>query len=116
MAFSSESFRRNRATALVMDLQASLADEAKLDARRDGRVRAIATYADAVNDWLVTHVPGARRALLLLAGIVDALRAERAIDALVDSENAKQLRLARELAGLLDGVDLEDRMPMAVSA
>lgn len=105
MSASAADRRHAELVGLAMDLQASLADEAALDARRDARIRAALTFIRALRDWILEHVPGARRAFLLLAGIADALRGERALDLLVDAENAKQLELAREIAGLLDHVD-----------
>ena len=105
--YSRQAFVRNRATDLAMELQASLADEGKLDARCDRQVTAISRFASAVREWVAARVPSTSRVFVLVGGILDALGAYRAVDALRDRENRRQLQLAKDLAGLLDGVSAD---------
>ena len=103
--YSRAAFRRNQATNLVLELQASFADERRLDLGCDREVGRVARYAGAVRDWIVARVPAASRVLALIAGIFDGIDGYKATDALRDRENDRQRALAFQLAGLLDGVD-----------
>lgn len=103
--YSRAAFRRNQATDLVLELQASMADEHRLDLGCDREVGRAARYAGAVRDWIVVRVPATSRVLALIAGILDGVDTYRATDALRDRENDKQLLIARELAGMLDRPD-----------
>jgi len=103
--YSRAAYRRNQATELILELQASIADEAKLDARCDRQVNAVIQFATAVRAWVVARVPSTSRVFVFVGGILDALAGYRAVDALRDRESQKQLFIARELAGLLDRPD-----------
>lgn len=103
--YSRAAFQRNRATELVMELEASLADEARLDASCDRQIRAVARYAAAVREWVAVRVPSTSRVFAFVGGICDGIGGYRAVDALRDRENARQRALALRLAGMLDGVD-----------
>lgn len=103
--YSRAAFRRNRATEMVLELEASLAVEQQLDHGADREVGHVARYAGAVRAWIVARVSPTSRVIALLDGVADGLRGYRAVDDLRDQENAKQLAIARELAGLLDGID-----------
>jgi hypothetical protein len=93
---------------LAMELEASLADEQWLDHGADREVGRVARYAGAVREWIVARVPPTSRVMSFLDGISDGLRGYRAVDALRDRENRKQIAIARELAGVLDRLDLVD--------
>lgn len=105
MAFSSRAFRRNRATEMVLELEASLADAQRFDRGADREVGRIARYAGAVRQWIVARVPPTSHVLGLLDGIRDGARGYRAVDALRDREVEKQIAIAKTLAGMLDRVD-----------
>lgn len=105
MAFSSQAFRRNRATEMVLELQASLVDEQRLDRGADRQVGRVERFLDAVERWIAARVPATSQVFVLLGGANDGLHGWRAVDALRDRENARQLALAKQLAGLLDGVE-----------
>lgn len=94
-----------RQVELALELQASLLDERRLDLGCDREVGRAERYATAVRDWLAARVPAASRVISLLGGIFDGVTGYRAVDALRDRENSKQLLIARELAGMLDRPD-----------
>lgn len=114
MAFTSTAFRRNRATEMVLELQADLVDAQRLDRGADRHVGTVARFAEALEGWLAARLTRESRAFVILGGCIDAVAGYRAADELRDRKVAEALADAKALAGLLDRFD-EDA-PVAVHA
>jgi len=78
--------RHVRSVETAIEIQATLLDQAEIDRREDGARKRAQTFAH---------------------GILDALSAQEALDRLDDAKREQALSLARELAGVLDGVDAQ---------
>jgi len=99
--------RRARAIELAMEIVATVEADTEIDRAGDEQRARAGGFVRALGAWLrgvIAEVPGGRRAMAFLGGIVDALRAEDALEQLEDRNREHVLEAARELAGLLDGV------------
>lgn len=117
MAAAALDRRHARAVEFAMEIIATAEADTEVDRAGDEQRARVGGFVRALGAWLrgvIAEVPGGRRAMTFLGGIVDALRAEDALEQLEDRNRAHVLESARELAGLLDGVD--QQAPVAAAA
>lgn len=102
-----------------MEIIATAEADTKIDRAGDEQRARAGGFVRALGAWLrgvIAEVPGGRRAMTFLGGIVDALRAEDALEQLEDRNRAHVLAVAKELSGLLDGVVELEPVAVAVPA
>jgi phosphoribosylcarboxyaminoimidazole (NCAIR) mutase len=105
VSFSAAKHLTARRVELVMEIIAAHAEARDLDRRRDAMRRRGWQFLAALGRWIhsaITALPGGTKAWLLLAGVVDAHRAEDALDQLVDAHMERASAAGAELAGLLE--------------
>lgn len=94
--------RHTREVELAMEIVAAELEERDLDCRQDAMHRRLWTFINALGAWMRSYVPATARAWAFLAGIIDAVRGEDALEQVDDARRDRELAAARELAGLLD--------------
>lgn len=105
MAAAAADRRRAKSIELAMEIVAIVQEDRDIDRRGDEQRGIARRYARAAGRWMrerLDGLPGGQRVCLFLVGVLDALRAEDALEQLEDRNRDRVCAAATELAGMLD--------------